>query len=462
MRKKKFATWMMLGGLALLPACGSEPKPVEVITSPGAGNVVLLLEREVGAGPYLGSTEERFKLVASGEVLKAVRWSANAGSLQPDAEQVTWTLPPAGVASLSVSVETESGKKAEGSFNFNVVASPLVAHTVIDTGPSVTGGTCELEFDNAGNGHVVYTNDTHNTLWYASWDGTTWKTEQIDGPGFNTGSVFVTTAVLAVDAATGTPHVAYLKGTGTLPNTSQVVGYAVRVNGVWVRENLNTAGTVRLGIALNPAQGQQPVIVYSNPAGSIRVATRTAVNTWSSVVLALPTSSLNNSDPLFDATGALHLVTAQTTNGSSSNHLQVIRGSAIESYRMEDTGSVQSLSLAWGADRHLLALSVAIYDGERSAIDDITLGTPLSTSTMRSSPVDYKYKDSDLAYGGGKPVVVTRTSTTLQLMTPDAQGLWVYTQLGSVDDNTRLSVAIRPTDGTPHVCYQRGSRVSFQ
>lgn len=57
----------------------------------------------------------------------------------------------------------------------NVIASPLVAHTVIDTSPSVTGGTCELAFDTAGNGHVVYTNDTHNTLWYASWDGTNWK-----------------------------------------------------------------------------------------------------------------------------------------------------------------------------------------------------------------------------------------------------------------------------------------------
>ncbi|RKH47436.1 hypothetical protein [Corallococcus sicarius] len=436
---------------------------MEVITSPGSGDVVLLLEREVGAGLYLASTAERFKLVASGELLKAVRWSANAGSLQPDAEQVTWTLPPAGIASLSVSVETESGKKAEGSFNFNVIASPLVAHTVIDTGPSVTGGTCEFAFDNAGNGHVVYTNDTHNTLWYASWDGTTWKTEQIDGPGFNTGSAFVTTAVLAVDAATGTPHVAYLKGTGTLPSGYETVGYGVRVNGVWVRESLNTAGTTRLGIALNPAQGQQPVIVYaSNQAGSIRVATRTAVNSWSTVLRPLATASLNNSDPLFDATGALHLVTTQN-DGLTSNYLQVIRGSAIGSFELANTSTyAQSRSVAWGADRHILSLSVAINDGQKSALDDITLGTPLSASTVRSSPVDYKYKAADLAYGGGKPAVVTRTSTTLQLMTPDAQGLWTYTQLGSVDDNTRPSVAIRPTDGTPHVCYQRGSRVSFQ
>ena len=465
MLKKRVVSWiLMLSGLTLLAACGSEPKPAEVITSHGPGDVVLLIEREGGAGPYVESTAERFKIVASGEVLSAVRWSANAGALEPDAERVTWRLPAAGTASLSVSVETESGKRAEGSFKFNVIASPLASSTAIDTGPNVTGGTCELAFDNAGKGHVVYTNDTHNTLWYASWDGTTWKTEQIDGPGLNNGGVFTAKPVLAIDPVSGTPHVGYIKGTGAISYVTRV-GYATRVNGVWVREEVYTAATTRMGIALNPTQGQQPVIVFGdNSPGSIRVATRTPANTGATVLLPLSTTHQLTSDPVFDATGALYFITYQVANNNANNYLRVLRNSVVESVRLADTpsASVRWLAMVWGPDQHLFALSNWIWEGERTAIDDITVGTPLSSTTQNPSPVDYKYASSDLAYGAGKPVVAMRNGTTLELSTTDAQGFWTYTQLGTVQDGTRPSVAVRPTDGVPHVCYQRDGKVSFQ
>ncbi|NPC53797.1 hypothetical protein D7X99_41985 [Corallococcus sp. AB032C] len=76
--------------------------------------------------------------------------------------------------------------------------------------------------------------------------------------------------------------------------------------------------------------------------------------------------------------------------------------------------------------------------------------------------MDYKYGASDLAYGGGKPVVALRNGTSLSLGTTNAQGFWTYTQLGTVQDSSRPSVAIRPTDGVPHVCYQRDGKVTFQ
>ncbi|WP_205525588.1 hypothetical protein [Pyxidicoccus trucidator] len=464
MLQKKYFPWtLILTGLTLLTACDREPRLVEVISSHGPGDLMLLIEREGGAGPYVESTQEQFRIVASGEAFKSVRWSTNAGALESDAEHVTWTLPPAGTASLSVLVETESGKTAQGAFHFSVVASPLAASTVIDPGPDVTGSTCELAFDDAGKGHVVYTNDTHNTLWYATWDGTTWKTEQIDGPGFNTGGMFVTKPVLALDAATGTPHVGYLKSTGPLAVATFRIGYATRVNGAWTRESVDTAATNRLGIALNPAQGQQPVIVSaSNSIGTIRVATRTAANTWASSLLPLTTAHLTG-DPVFDAAGGLYVMTNQATGGIGASHLRVIRGSVIDSFKVEDTGSfIPWNALVWGQGQHLLALANGINEGERAAIDDITVGTPLSASTVSSSPVDYRYASSDLAYGGGKPVAVLRNGTAMELSTPDTQGFWTYTQLGTVDDATRPSVAIRPTDGTPHVCYQRDGKVSFQ
>jgi hypothetical protein len=152
-----------------------------------------------------------------------------------------------------------------------------------------------------------------------------------------------------------------------------------------------------------------------------------------------------------------------TTASYGVNYLRVIRGSVVDSFRLKDTTSSVSWSaMVWGQGQHLLALSNGISEGDRGALDDITVGTPLASSTVSSSPVDYSYGSSDLAYGAGKPVVALRTGTALEFGTPDAQGFWTYTQLGTVQDATRPSVAIRPTDGVPHVCYQRDGKVSFQ
>ncbi|WP_147443280.1 hypothetical protein [Corallococcus sp. AB011P] len=462
MRKMWVPRVLMLGGLTLLAGCGREPRPVEVIQSRGAEGVALLIEREDGAGPYVESTAERFRVVASGETIKSVRWSANAGVVAPSNERVTWTLPTAGTASLSVTVETESGKTAESSFQFNVVAAPLASNSAIDTRPDVTGSSCDIAFDSTGKGHVIYTNDTHNSLWYASWDGTSWTTEQIDGPGFNNGGVFVAKSQLVVDPVTGTPHVAYSKGTGTITNTATRVGYATRVNGAWIREEVDASVVLRFSIALNPAQAQQPTIVFtSNPSAGLKVATRTAANTWSTVT---PSTSIHalTSDALFDAAGALHFITHQSSSGYVNQFLQVLRGSTLESFPLKTSTSAPWLATAWGPDSHFLALSNGISEGEWNAIEDITVGTPAASSTRRVSTVDYKYASSALAYGGGKPVVVLRNGTALTLGTTDAQGFWTYTQLGTVEDNSRPSVAIRPTDGVPHVCFQRDGKVTFQ
>ncbi|MHA7628895.1 hypothetical protein [Corallococcus sp. M7] len=462
MRKMWVPRLLMLGGLTLLAGCGREPRPVEVIQSRGAADVALLIEREDGAGPYVESTAERFRVVASGETIKSVRWSADAGAIEPSQERVTWTLPTAGTASLSVTVETESGKTAEGAFQFNVVAAPLASSSVIDTGPDVTGSSCDIVFDSTGKGHVIYTNDTHNSLWYGSWDGTSWTTELIDGPGFNNGGVFVVKSQLVIDPVTGAPHVAYSKGTGTINTSPMRVGYATRVNGVWVREDVDASVVTRISIALNPAQAQRPVIVFSSGnGGSVKIATRTAANTWSSVPLSVASQALT-SDALFDAAGALHFITHQPLSGYVSQSLQVLRGSAVESFPLKTSSSGSWLSTVWSPDSHLLALSNSISEGEWNAIEDITVGTPASASTRRVSTVDYKYSAADLTYGGGKPVIALRNGTSLALGTTDAQGFWTYTQLGSVQDNSRPSVAIRPTDGVPHVCYQRDGKVTFQ
>ncbi|WP_224367560.1 hypothetical protein [Hyalangium versicolor] len=458
MTVKKVVSWMlMLSGLALFAACEGEPKAPEVIASHEPGDLALFVERASGSGPYVESTTERFRLVASGEPFKSVRWSANAGTLVPDADQVTWTLPGAGTASLSVTVETESGKTAEGSFSFNV-APVIAASTQIDPGLDKTGAACKLVFDKAGTGHVIYTNDSHGSLMYASWDGTTWKTEQIESLGGGNGATVssVITPSLAVDPDTGTPHVAYA---GAIDgSTTYRIRYATRVNGAWVREEVDPANhttAARLSIGLNPAQGQQPVIVFSDSAAGLQRATRTAANTWS--VGNFPSANAPlTSNIIFNQTGTLYITIG---NGG----LLAFNGTTVETYGLSlDPTYAKWISLAWGPSQHILAATNGNADAASSGFLDITVGTPLSSSVFKTAEVDYEHDSSDLAYGAGKPYVALRHGTTLELLTTDARRFWTYTQLGTVQDGSRVSVAVRPTDGTPHVCYQRDSKVTFQ
>jgi|GEM_PF-2261068 len=470
MLKKVVVSWCLLvSGVSLLAACDGAQKKAEVIDSHGPpGTVVLLIEREGGEGPYVEGTQERFKVTASGESFKAVRWSANAGAVAAEAERVTWTLPEEGTASLSVSVETASGKTAEGLFNFNVVAAAVAPGTTIDAGPDVTGVLCELAFDTAGKGHLVYTNETHKGLWYATWDGTTWTTEQIDGPGFNNGGTYVLNwnIALTVDVATGTPHVVYLKGPG-LPGTTAAnwrMTYATRVNGNWVREEVDPANRTsftRVSVALNPNQGLQPVVVFSDGSlgTGVRVATRTAPGTWG---IAQYNTAILMGDVNFDASGALYI--PYSPGSGTESYVGVRPGAATDIFQLEGVNRNNTLwlSAVWGPSQHLLLLSSDALAGARSALQDLTVKAPFTTSTLVASPVDFENDANDLTYGGGKLFIAQRHATTLELITPDARGYWTYTQLGTVQEGSRPSVAVRPTNGTPHVCYQRDGKVSFQ
>ncbi|TSC23553.1 hypothetical protein [Corallococcus sp. Z5C101001] len=464
MLKKGIVSGMLLlGGFTMLAGCDSESKAPEVISSHEKGNASLLIERVGGTGPYVGRAEERFRVVASDEAFKSVRWSASSGTLTPDSDAVTWTLPgEVGQASLSVEVETESGKKAEGSFSFSVVAPQLTTNTVVDASPDKTGGTCELAFGDDGKGHLLYSNETHRSLWYATWDGTTWRKEQIDGPGFNTGG-YITNAAMALDPRSGTPHVTYLRrfGSTTPSGEAQRIVYATRVNGVWSKEEISATSRLNvpvLSIALNPAQGQQPTIVFTETVSTPAtfVATRTAPGTWS-IVRPVSSSTVLLSNPLFDAAGTLYLFDSATV-------LSAIRGSTVDIFR---PGYIafqysQSISATFDANNHVLGLLSGGADGATKGLMDIAPGTPMSTSVMLTSITDFENDAADLAFDGSKPIAALRRGTTLELSSPDAQGLWTYSQWGSVQDGSRLSVAIRPTDGAPHVCYQLDGKVNFQ
>ncbi|AGC43115.1 hypothetical protein MYSTI_01783 [Myxococcus stipitatus DSM 14675] len=464
MLKKVCVSWMLVaGGVLPLAACDGEPKTPEIIDSRGPGDVVLLIERLGVEGPYITGRKERFKVAAAGESFKSVRWSATAGALEADAEQVEWTPLGQGEASLTVSVETESGKVAQGAFHFNVVAAPS---TLIDPGPDLTGSRCELAFDSTGKGHALYLNDSHQSLWYATWDGTSWTTEVVDGPGFNNGGTYVWEAALAVDAGTGVPHIAYIAGEGPPDKpSSRSVRYATRLDRAWTLTSVSAhyyGLPSKLSIALNPAQGGLPTIAYDGTY-NYDFARRTASGTWSPTRMDARELS---GDISFDAAGSLFI--PHYAHSLRKTYVSVVaqepstQESLLDLQMVETPGTYEWLSAAWSPDSHLMLLARSQDPASRAALRDITLANPLSASTIRTSPLDLKHDASDLAHGSRGPVIAHRHGTSLELITTDARGFWKYTQLGSVQDGTRPSVAIRPTTGTAHVCYQRDGKVNFQ
>ncbi|NMO13368.1 hypothetical protein HPC49_08485 [Pyxidicoccus fallax] len=471
LHKTGVPTILIWSSLCLLMACDNTPRATEVIKShgpeEGSAALVLLIERAGGEGPYVEGATEHFRVVTSDETFKSVRWSVSAGLVTPDSERVSWTLPPAGQAVLSVSVETQSGKTAEGAFTFNVVAASLAAGIAIDSGPDVTGSACELAFDNAGRGHLLYLNDTHRSLWYARWDGTTWTREQVDGPGFGTGG-FISAFALALDAVSGTPHVAYLKGYGSpggAPGFNRI-WYATRVNGAWVTENtapVNRSPNTRVSIALDPAQGLRPVIVVSDNVTSLSSLTRTAPNTWSPAIIDATSGTAVEyvmGDVAFDAAGTLYIPV--TTGSGGPIYLTAVRGTTAESLRLEPVDLANRwLPMVWGPGNHLLMLASGGSLGARMGLLDITVASPFSASTYTAFPVDNENDASDLAYAG-KLFIAHRHGTALELITPDARNLWTYTQIGTAQSSSRPSIAVRPTTGVAHVCYQRDDKVSFQ
>ncbi|MDC0711835.1 hypothetical protein POL68_25420 [Stigmatella sp. ncwal1] len=131
--------------------------------------------------------------------------------------EATWTLPRAGTTVLTLTAETDAGPQLTQTFQYRVSAealsqaegawaSGLLAPVAVDTSTDETGETCDLAFDSTGNGHLIYFNETHPSIWYGFWNGSTWTTQLVDGMGFNTGGIVMEPMALAVDA-TGKPHI---------------------------------------------------------------------------------------------------------------------------------------------------------------------------------------------------------------------------------------------------------------
>jgi hypothetical protein len=473
--------------LFTLGACSqSAPEPLPSHPTPDPSEVPTQtlepsswqLEREA-SGPYLEGAVESFSLAFPAPGVKSIAWSASAGKLESQEGRATWTLPRAGVATLNVAVELNSGKQLTETYTFQVLraASPqgseptelagLAPPVEVDSSSDDTDTTCDLAFDSTGTGHIIYLNTTHPSLWYGTWNGTTWITQQVDGMGYGTGGIVERQMSMVLDSA-GVPHIVYaLAGQG--------VWYATRLGNLWIRERVDSATYPRtssttydaLSIALDPSQGNRPTIAYQwrgVPAGEtgiayyrIIVAYRTGANAWTGSLnrfyLTDSEDEILQSDILFQPNGTLLM-------HYSINELGAWKaGSPTQAYLSPLTisnSSETTVSMVFGAANRLLLRS-------RYAIYEVTLATPLSSSTIQGWDVEnFDVTYGDLVYTGGKPVMVHGHGTLLEHVTPDARGLWTYTQLGTLGSIFRMRMAVRPTTGQYHVCYGYNNKMMFQ
>ncbi len=141
-------------------------------------------------------------------------------------------------------------------------------HTVV--GPGFTDGYERLALDNAGRPAIVYSDYT-GQLHYATWNGTAWNSELVDGTQILCQYVDLTFN------AQNEPQISYAGDVGLY--------YATKVNGVWTHESVDpsefTGWFSRIRV---DSQGNPHIAYYASANGSLMYASRTG-GTWNRVVV---------------------------------------------------------------------------------------------------------------------------------------------------------------------------------
>jgi len=217
----------------------------------------------------------------------------------------TWTAT--GTWTVTLTVTDDDGATATDTLLVTITEAPQLPVIADQTGEF--GSRCDLAIDNSDVPHVVYRNTTHSQLWYA-WDGgSQWNTLLVDGPGFDLGGQVASNFAIAVDSS-GNPHFVYY-----FSDQSTEVHYATWNGAVWTREIVNTTydrwSDSHLGIALDPANGERPTVVwtrYNSGDEEPVVAYRTGASSWVESAYSAANSDDDFTGGLaFDGTGTLHL-----------------------------------------------------------------------------------------------------------------------------------------------------------
>src|SRR5262249_25368122 len=101
----------------------------------------------------------------------------------PSQMQHTFAIP--GSYTVTLQVTDNDGLTASDSHTLTI-ASFVRLPQVMAEGIEHYGSACQLEMQGSV-AHLLYLDDTHPSLWYGRWNGTSWQTELVDGMGFNVG-----------------------------------------------------------------------------------------------------------------------------------------------------------------------------------------------------------------------------------------------------------------------------------
>jgi PKD repeat protein len=411
---------------------------------------------------------------AQGEARQALSFDGSTSS-DPDGTIVSYrfdfgdgTPPVTGVATqvqhtyategnYTVTLQVTDNGALTSTATLPVTVTPYVRRPkVLAEGPEQYGSECALVMRGSV-AHVAFRNTTHPSLWYGTWDGTTWQMSLVDGMGYGTGGVVGTSLALAL-AADGTPHLAYrLTGLGAW--------YATRSGTQWIRERVDAAATVPLSnslmsLALDPSQGFRPTLAYSwrgfvaaenGTFDRTVIAYRTGAAAWTSAQVKFPSTEndqLLRGDILFDSGGTLYVPNASSGLGawksiSAPQSLTLPSGMGSSSRRS---------SLAWGSSGPLVLASNGLHR--------VTLATPYSASTVNLSTVE-NFTLTEFAVAaapGGSPRIAVSHGGSLETMQPGPQGAWERT--GNLDtvDAAQIDVAV-DDQGQTRVCFFRAGKL---
>lgn len=447
-------TTLLLSAALGLAGCRGSDRVLEPHGKDSTG--IVGIERLDGAGPYQAGRTERFRVQHALATPAQITWTATAGTLTADGDVATWLLPDADEAALHLEV-AGGGSLAKADYAFRLTRTRAGPTGAIDTAPDAVSDSCVLRFAGA-TPHIGYFKRTHPSLWHAVWNGSAWVTEQVDGMGFNVGGQVADNYDMTLDSA-GNPHFAYV-----LSNSNEI-WWASKSGSTWTRQKVDGHIGGAIGIALDPAQGSRPTVAYTANASTgsgyqVKIGYR-ASGTWTNALTTFPTEGSSTyayygryfaGGIVFDSTGKAFLSYGDDTYNDISLGTWIAGGAQTgQSVSPVASGSGSS---GWpvvldSANRPLLLSHRALFQ--------VTPGGSSASSSYEAGTVSSKA----MTYYGGKPTIALVHGSHVEMVTPDANGYWTYTQLGSSDNAVGLSTA---TDGSgvAHVCWPYSSQIQYQ